>query len=124
MNLPEVISSKVLVVDDDEINRLLIRETLRKSGLLVEEVESGEEAIEHFQQNPSDIILLDVIMEGMDGFATCTLLRKLPAGLHVPIVMMTGLNDIESINHAYESGATDFITKPINYTILAYRMPY
>ena len=124
MNLPEAISSKVLVVDDDEINRLLIRETLQRSGLIVEEVESGEEAIEHFNQNPSDIILLDVVMEGMDGFDTCTLLRRLPTGLHVPIIMMTGLNDIESINHAYESGATDFITKPINYTILVYRMRY
>ncbi len=124
MNLPEITSSKVLVVDDDEMNRLLIRETLQQSGLLVEEVESGEQAIEHFSQNPSDIILLDIIMEGIDGFETCALLRKLPAGLHVPIVMMTGLNDIESINHAYDSGATDFTTKPINYTILAYRLRY
>ncbi|HHB91796.1 MAG TPA: EAL domain-containing protein [Thioploca sp.] len=122
--LPKITSSRVLVVDDDEINRLLIRETLQQSGLLVEEVESGEEAIEHFRKNPSDIILLDVIMEGIDGFETCSSLRQLPTGLHVPIVMMTGLNDIKSITYAYKSGATDFITKPINYTILAYRMRY
>ncbi len=122
--LPEITSSRVLIVDDDEINRLLIRETLQQSGLLVEEVESGEEAIEHFRKSPSDIVLLDVIMDGIDGFETCSLLRQLPAGLHVPIVMMTGLNDIKSITYAYESGATDFITKPINYTILAYRMRY
>ncbi|MDM8545270.1 EAL domain-containing protein [Candidatus Venteria ishoeyi] len=124
INLSEKKPAKVLVVDDDEMIRFLIRETLQESHFHVDEVESGEAAIEYFLQTPPDIVLLDVIMQGMDGFEVCAQLRKQAGGKHVPIVMMTGLDDIDSIHHAYNSGATDFTTKPINYTILAHRLRY
>jgi diguanylate cyclase (GGDEF)-like protein/PAS domain S-box-containing protein len=67
---------------------------------------------------------MDVMMPEMDGFSACAELRRLPGGLHTPVLMMTGLDDIASINRAYEAGATDFITKPINWLILQHRILY
>ena len=63
-------------------------------------------------------------MPEMDGFAVCTEIRKLPGGKHTPVLMMTGLDDVDSIDRAYDAGATDFVTKPINYSLLAYRVRY
>ena len=62
--------------------------------------------------------------DGMDGFATCAKFRSLPEGQHIPVLMMTGLEDMESINHAFKAGATDFITKPINIPLLGHRVRY
>ncbi|MCP4407637.1 MAG: response regulator, partial [Gammaproteobacteria bacterium] len=69
-------------------------------------------------------ILLDVMMPEMDGFTMCAELRKLADGKHVPVLMMTGLDDVDSVNHAYAAGATDFIPKPVNYTLLVHRVRY
>src|SRR6185369_207288 len=65
-----------------------------------------------------------VQMPEKDGFAVCRELRATPAGARVPVLMMTALNDVESIERAYQSGATDFITKPINWPILGHRARY
>ncbi len=116
--------SLVLVVDDDPTIRLLTRHTLKKAGFEVEEAGDGAPALDIFQQRRPDIVLLDVMMPEMDGFATCAALRKMPEGRHVPILMVTGLDDVDSINHAYEAGATDFITKPITYPLLGHRVRY
>src|SRR5207249_5451584 len=107
----------VLIADDDETMRLLIRETLEQAGFTVEEAEDGAQALSAFVRVRPDIVLLNVLMPKMDGFTTCATLRTLPGGAHTPVLMVTGLDDIESINRAYEVGATDFITKPFNWTI-------
>jgi diguanylate cyclase (GGDEF)-like protein len=114
----------VLVVDDDFSARLQLRFTLENSGYAVVEAASGEEAAALFAGQPPDLILLDIIMPGMDGFATCRALRGLPGGEHTPIVMVTGLEDAETIASAFDAGATDFIVKPINMLILGYRVRY
>ena len=114
----------VLVVDDDMSMRLLMREALEQAGLTVKEAENGVEALSAFQQVKPDLVLLDVHMPGMDGFATCSRLRELPGGDDVAIVIVTGLNDVKSIRLAYEAGATDFITKPVNWPILNHRVRY
>ncbi len=114
----------VLLVDDDPMIRLLVRETLQQKGFVVEEAENGKIALGVMETCQPDVILLDVLMPEMDGFETCRALRELPQGEHVPIMMMTGLDDLESINHAFETGATDFITKPLNYAILGHRVRY
>ena len=67
---------------------------------------------------------MDVMMPEMDGFAASAELRRRPGGAQVPILMMTGLDDHESIDRAFDAGATDFITKPINYTLLGHRVRY
>lgn len=114
----------VLIADDDGATRLLLRETLEQSGFGVEEAENGEEAVNAFGKLRPEVVLLDVDMPLKDGFTACSDLRQLPDGRTVPIVMVTGLDDINSINRAYEVGATDFITKPINWTILGHRVRY
>ncbi len=114
----------VLVVDDDELVRLLARETLEQAGFIVEEVDSGEQALAAFARFTPDIVLLDVMLPGKDGFTVCAEIRDYPGGDDTQILMMTGLNDIESIRRAYDVGGTDFITKPINWVILGYRVRY
>jgi diguanylate cyclase (GGDEF)-like protein/PAS domain S-box-containing protein len=113
-----------LVVDDDRFIRMVVREALEQSGLEVCEADSGAQALELFATARPDIVVLDVIMPGLDGFATCAKLRGSVGGGRVPILIMTGLDDAESIAHAYEQGATDFITKPLNPMILSYRVRY
>ena len=114
----------VMVVDDDRAVRLLARETLEHSGLIVWEAETGEQALEAFAEQVPDIVLLDVIMPGLDGFTVCSAIRGTEAGRDTPVLMMTALDDLESIESAYRAGATDFITKPINWHILRYRVSY
>ena len=113
-----------LVVDDDAAMRLLLRQALEQHRFCVRDAASGAEAITEFLTSTPDIILLDVEMPDMNGFTTCQELRKLPSGHHKPIVMVTGRDDIESVNYAYEVGATDFVSKPINWTVLGHRMRY
>lgn len=114
----------VLIVDDDFSARLQVKFTLENSGVRVVEAASGEEAVDLFKNNPPDLVLLDVIMPEMDGFATCHMIRGLHEGLHTPVVMVTGLEDQKTITLAFDAGATDFISKPINMLILGYRVRY
>lgn len=124
MNLTGEKTPLVLVVDDDEIVRMLARETLEQAGFAVEEVESGDEALDAFARFLPDIVLLDVMLPVKDGFAVCAEIREYPGGDDTQIMMMTGLDDIESIRRSYDVGGTDFITKPINWVILGYRIRY
>ena len=92
-------------------NVLLAGASLQQGGFAILQAGSGEQALEVFQQHQPDLVLLDVVMPGMDGFATCAALRSLAGGRTLPIVMVTGLDDVESIEQAYQVGATDFQTK-------------
>ncbi len=114
----------VLIVDDDSTMRLLSQAILAKAGFEVAAADDGQQCLELFKSLRPDLVLMDVMMPGMDGFSTCAALRRLPGGQHTPILMLTGLDDLDSINRAYEVGATDFITKPINWTILSSRVRY
>lgn len=114
----------VLIVDDDPTSCAFSRLSLESEELRVEEVSSGQAAIEFAAVCMPDIIILDVQMPGMDGFTTCQHLRRLPQGEFLPILMMTGLDDINSIAKAYEVGATDFLTKPCHALILSQRVRY
>lgn len=115
----------IIIIDDDPMIRLLVASALQSVGLQTKEAASGEEGLQLFKQHGASAILLDVVMpDGMDGFATCAEFRNIPEGQHIPVLMMTGLEDLESINKAFEIGATDFITKPINIPLLSYRVRY
>jgi diguanylate cyclase (GGDEF)-like protein len=114
----------VLVVDDDDSARLIARASLEHAGLAVEEAANGREGVDAFERLRPDLILMDVLMPEMDGFAACAAIRSLPGGGPVPILMMTGLDDVESIRKAYLAGATDFTTKPIQGTVLGHRANY
>lgn len=115
-------SPKVLVVDDNEANRLLAEETLRSEGYEVTLASSGEEALSIFEREPHDLVLLDIRMPGLDGFATCERLRALPSGREVPIAFLTALRDLDTYDRALRHGADDFLTKPIRPTELLSRV--
>ncbi|HWS26605.1 MAG TPA: EAL domain-containing protein, partial [Xanthomonadales bacterium] len=114
----------VLLVDDDEMIRMLAAESLRHGGFEVREADCGEEALRLFDEDHFDLILLDVMMPGVDGNAVCERIRQHARGKWLPILMLTGLNDTDSIERAYAAGATDFITKPINWLLLTQRVRY
>jgi diguanylate cyclase (GGDEF)-like protein/PAS domain S-box-containing protein len=114
----------VLIIDDDAGMRLLIGESLQHAGFATEEAEDGSTGLAAFQRLRPDVVVLDVNMPDMNGFDMCAGLRKLPVGATTPVLMVTGLDDVDSINRAYEVGATDFITKPINWPVLGHRVRY
>lgn len=114
----------ILAVDDDTTTRLLIVESLRSAGFRVEEAPDGRAGVERFMSLRPDLVLMDVVMPNMDGFDACAAIRAMEGGDRVPILMATGLDDVESIHRAYEVGATDFITKPINWSLLGHRVRY
>ncbi|MDH3451827.1 MAG: EAL domain-containing protein, partial [Gammaproteobacteria bacterium] len=114
----------VLVVDDDGTTRLFAHQFLEQAGFRVLEAEDGLTALEVMQVERPDIILLDVEMPRLDGFGTCTQVRAIAEYATVPILMVTGLDDTQSIEKAYAAGATDFATKPINWTLLLHRLRY
>jgi diguanylate cyclase (GGDEF)-like protein/PAS domain S-box-containing protein len=115
---------RLLVVDDDLMLRSMAARTLRHAGFEVHAVGSGIEALQSFETGEYALLMLDVMMPGLDGFEVCRRVRALPQGADLPILMLTGLNDTDSIESAYAAGATDFITKPIHWTLLAQRVSY
>jgi predicted signal transduction protein with EAL and GGDEF domain/AmiR/NasT family two-component response regulator len=114
----------VLVADDDPVMRLLMVEMLEGVNLDAIEAEDGQRAVELTRECSPDLILMDVEMPRMDGFAACRAIRDLENGATVPIVMVTGGDDLEAVTNAYEAGATDFVSKPINWPILGHRVLY
>jgi diguanylate cyclase (GGDEF)-like protein/PAS domain S-box-containing protein len=113
----------ILVVDDDVNARLVMRAALRKAGFEVRLAEGGRDALAKFHADPSDMVMLDVDMPDLGGYEVCTALR-LHAGPLLPIVMVTGLDDLQSVEAAYDSGATDFIAKPVNWALMGHRVRY
>jgi diguanylate cyclase (GGDEF)-like protein len=115
---------RVLLVDDDEVNLLLTSIALRERGFSITEATSGERAIQVLADWLPDVVVLDALMPGMDGFQTCRELRALPGFESLPVLMLTGLDDDASINRAYEAGATDFFVKSTQWSLLAGRLRY
>lgn len=115
-------NKRILLVDDDGQFRLMTRLALIAAGFNVEEADSGPQAMVKINQQTPDLVLLDALMDGMDGFEVCRLMRNAANMADVPIIMSTGLGDLDSINHSFEVGANDFITKPLNYQILVHRL--
>lgn len=117
-------AATVLVVDDDPGARLLMGSALEVAGFRVVTAADGKSAMSQFQAHPADCVVLDVVMPGMNGFDVCRALRALPGSRHVPILMQTSLDDMESVQRAYNAGATDFSSKGINPMLLAERVKF
>lgn len=114
----------ILIVDDDPAQRLLLTEVLEQAGFIVVEASDGLEALKLFVQDPPDLVLMDIKMPVMNGLEACAGMRQLPRGKDIPIVLVTGAEDHESIRQAFEVDATDFITKPVIWPILSHRVRY
>jgi diguanylate cyclase (GGDEF)-like protein len=117
-------SDVILIVDDDPAIRLLMKHALSDNQFKIFEADSAEQAIELFKQHSPDLTLLDVTMDGMDGFECCAELRKLPGTQQKAIVMVTALDHPEDIEKAFECGATDFMTKPLKWALFNHRVSY
>ena len=113
---------KILLVDDDPLIQRLIAQLLIASGYQVETAVSGRMAIAMVQKAPPDLILLDVMMPEMDGYEVCQRLRQEPQGISVPVVMLTAMDEPESVIKALRSGADDYVTKPFEIDELVMRV--
>lgn len=118
------LTPEILLVDDDRTSRTTLKFMLRKVGYHVLEAADGEEGLMVYQRTSPTLILLDARMPGMDGFDCCRRIRQLPEGEHVPILMVTGLDDQPSVDDAFEAGATDYVTKPVQLPVLMGRIRY
>ncbi len=118
------VPATVLIVDDDPGARLLLGTALEMAGFRVSTAADGASALKQFRSQPVDCIIMDVVMPGMSGFDACSALRALPECRHVPILMQTSLDDMESVNRAYNAGATDFSSKGVNPMLLAQRVKF
>ncbi len=112
----------ILVVDDDPATRLIVRRALERDGYRVEEAADGAAALECFERLGPDLILMDAVMPGMDGFTACARLQHLPGGDLTPVLIITVLDDEASVDRAFESGASDYIQKPIRWAVLRRRV--
>lgn len=105
----------VLVVDDEPMARTLLRLMLVRAGFEVFEAENGFDALSKVQENPPDLMILDVMMPGMDGFTVCETLRGEMNTAQLPIIMLSAKTDTDSVNKGLQAGATKYLTKPISH---------
>ena len=117
-------SPVILVADDDPMVLFLASQTLTSKSFEVLQAEDGKIALEQYANRTPDLILCDVMMPNIDGFELCSEIRRTRAGKHLPIVMLTGLNDARSIKQAFAIGATDYCEKPINWDLLVFKVDY
>lgn len=116
--------ARVLLIDDDPTQRLLARDALESHGFLVEEAADGPEGIVKTLVSKPDLIILDIVMPVLDGFTVCDELRHHKTARSIPILIVTGLDDPQSIERGFQLGATDYISKPVNWQALPVRAKF
>lgn len=116
--------AKILVSDDDQIVRMLTRQCLEAENMIVIEASNGHEALDMFVRERPDLVFLDVEMPGMSGLEVCRRIREMPQGESIPIMIVTGSDDRESIDQGFEAGATQYKTKPVNWSLLGRDVHY
>lgn len=117
-------SPLVLVCDDDKLQRLLSRQALESDGMRVLEAQDGYEALDLVINNNPDIIFMDVDMPGISGIETCRRLRAREQSEDIPVLIVTSSNDQETIDLGFEAGATQYVTKPLNWSLLGRLVRY
>ncbi|QIB64347.1 putative bifunctional diguanylate cyclase/phosphodiesterase [Kineobactrum salinum] len=114
----------ILAVDDDPGSLLLASEYFGSEGYRVDTALSGDDALARIEQIQPDIILLDIIMPGMDGYEVCRRIRRMPHFKSTPIIILTSLDNSDAEQRAYDIGAWDFVTKPIHWPTLKHRVQF
>lgn len=112
---------KILVVDDQPVNIQIIHQMLN-ADYQIFMATSGAQAITFCKNNPPDLILLDVLMPDLDGFATCRLLKQQPELADIPVIFVTGMQSQEDETLCWEAGGADFVIKPVNALTLKHRI--
>ncbi|WP_088894283.1 adenylate/guanylate cyclase domain-containing protein [Leptolyngbya ohadii] len=113
---------RVLVVDDNEMNRDLLSRRLQRQGHIIVMAENGQEALEKLRSQPFDLVLLDVMMPVMNGYQLLETLKADPDLRHIPVIMISALDDLDSVVRCIELGAEDYLFKPFNPTLLKARI--
>jgi DNA-binding response OmpR family regulator len=113
---------RILVVDDAEINRVILARLLSKRGFIVTEADSGAAAIEEVENDLPDLVLLDIRMADISGVEVLRHLRRTHDACVLPIIMVTGEDDLEVATACLSAGAGDYITKPVHWPILHARI--
>lgn len=121
---PEYDQQTILVVDDEPITRMMMCELLQPFGFHTIEAANGGQALEVFESESPSLVLMDVQMPEMDGITACRRMRENSQHPHTPILLVTGREDYPTIEKAFNAGATDFITKPLNLQLLSQRVRY
>jgi two-component system, cell cycle response regulator len=116
------VPAAILVVDDDPINRMLLTRELERQGHRVVAAENGLKALEALNAEPFDIVLLDVLMPGLDGHETLARIEQDDKLRHIPVIMVSALDDIESVVRCIEMGAADYLPKPFDPVLLRARI--
>ncbi|QTN18327.1 response regulator [Brevundimonas sp. AJA228-03] len=116
--------ARLLFVDDDPILREFAQVNLSSALAEVDVAADGIEALEALSRRPYDVLLVDLHMPRMDGFALLAAIRNNPETIHLPVIVETGREDVEAIDRAYQAGATAFVTKPLNWRLLSYQIRY
>jgi adenylate cyclase len=114
--------STILVVDDDAVNRKLLEHNLLADGHRVIAAKDGNEAVERLHEEPPDVVLLDVLMPGLDGFGVLEHIRADSTLQDIPVIMISGLEDFESVIRCIELGAEDYLPKPFDPVLLRARI--
>lgn len=104
----------MLVVDDEPMARTLLRLMLVRAGFDVSEAEDGFDALDKLKDGSPDVMILDVMMPGIDGFSVCETVRAAPSTSELPIIMLSAKTDLESVNKGLRLGANKYLTKPIS----------
>ena len=112
----------ILIADDDNVSRKLLRRLLEQDGHFVRAAADGREALDLFGEAACDVVLLDILMPELDGIAALEQLKATPGAEHVPVIMISAVDDTESVVRCIEIGADDYLTKPFNPVILRARI--
>jgi CheY-like chemotaxis protein len=113
---------RVLVVDDERLNRTVLRAALTKQGHDVVEAVDGREALDRLAEGPIDVVLLDIMMPVMDGYAALAAIKADPELARIPVIIISGVDDVASVVRCIEMGATDYLPKPFQPAILQARL--
>jgi two-component system phosphate regulon response regulator PhoB len=114
--------AKILIVDDDEDTRELIAYNLVKEGYLTKGVSTGEQAVEEARNHPSDLIILDLMLPGIDGLEVCRILKRNDITADIPIIILTAKGGEADVVTGLELGADDYVTKPFSPRVLLARI--
>jgi adenylate cyclase len=118
----DAMTGSILVVDDDRVNRTLLERTLVASGHEVHVAENGRQALKVLGSTPTDVVLLDIVMPELDGIATLEQMKADPDLRHVPVIMISAVDDYDSVVHCIELGAEDYLPKPFDAVLLRARI--
>src|SRR6266536_5904250 len=114
----DVPAGRVLVVDDDPLNRMLLTRSLEQKGHRVGSAANGQEALEILRENPFDVVLLDIVMPELDGVSVLQRLKRDPVLQHVPVIMISAVDEIDTVVRCIEMGAGHYLAKPFHPFVL------